>query len=167
MEQGWNHRCGGTSVHPEKYSVCGWVPTSSNPQMSSVHKWRAIELQGVHRGAACGSQSHNQKAAALPGKVIVPVLRVGIEQTYHHATFRVQGSNAITLEQIAAPTGQTKVVENRSAAQGLGKDMIDGKVDANNVFRGQAITTAMARSIGNGLAKRLGNVGASHGDEGG
>ena len=103
------------------------MPSHINPQPPRPHQHSPVKVEcGCSRPASSGL-SDDKRPLVLPLEMVVPPLPVRMIKRHQIVCVRIRLSNALTLSQIAVPTGEAEVGWLVITTKDLRDDVINGK----------------------------------------
>lgn len=119
------------------------MPASLDPKTPSRNDVRVIEFQCGDCGAPGRCQADDSRSAVIPGEVIEPSLRAGVEEGRCRAGHRVLGRSLHPFEAVTPSTRQPQVRFFGWAAAGARNDVLNVHLRAADALVGQTVSATM------------------------
>ena len=82
-----------------------WMPANCDPEPVRRHNIGMVHIKRGHRGAPDRGLPDKYSAIVEPGKVLMPTLRIGMEQRRHCTGLWINGVGAVRFVAVAKWTG--------------------------------------------------------------
>jgi len=126
--------------------------SSTDPNASGTNQPVIVQAQYLNRGTFNRSSANNVQPICAPRKMLMPILRAGIEQRNGFAAARIGRRQPRAFEFVAAIAAQRKVMGIGRAAGGLRNNMVHHHGHADRLWA-PAITASMPITVGHMLAQ--------------